>query len=229
MVNRKITLGLLALVGGLTVVGSGFCAWHFGDAVNGATQSINNAQITTIAKGLGTITASVVPEHVALELDQGGYANKTDLDKGISFVTGETTYNTAISAKYEISAKDSLNAMNAGLTATFDCTVTLKKEFADYIEFKKSFYSGNSTIGEDASHNATFKVSEPIDFDKAAITKNISFNIDTNADLVNSAFKYKDGKKPQTEEAFNTLWKLNTIAHENLLTFSYSLNVTTKK
>lgn len=226
MVNRKITLGLLALVGGLTIVGSGFSAWHFGGTVEGVSQSVD-AQITDISKGLGTIKASTIPAGVSLQLDQGGYANRTFADKGISFVKGLDTYNEAISATYEIESVDSLNAMNAGLKATFDCTVTLKKEFAEYIEFKNTFYTGDSTIGLDTNNNATFTVSEPIEFSASKITKTISFNINTNADLVNSAFKYKDGKKPQDETAFTALHALNSV-YTNVLTFTYSLNVTAK-
>lgn len=55
MVNRKITLGLLALVGGLTIVGSGFSAWYFGDNNLNATSNVD-AHVTPLAEGFGKIT-----------------------------------------------------------------------------------------------------------------------------------------------------------------------------
>lgn len=226
MVNRKITLGLLALVGGLTIVGSGFSAWYFGDNNLNATSNVD-AHITPLAEGFGTITVENLG-HFNLQLDQGGYANKEALDKGISFINADlSTRNEAITATYEIESGDSLNAMNAGLQATFDCKVTLKKEFADYIKFKNTFYTGDSTIGVDASNNATFTVSKPITFTASKVIETISFNIDTNANLVNSAFEYKSGMKPQDKAALTELQKLNVVDNK-ALTFTYSLNVTAK-
>lgn len=230
MVNRKITLGLLALVGGLTIVGSGFSAWYFGDNNLNATSNVD-AHVTLLAEGFGKITVENLG-HVNLQLDQGGYANKEALDKGISFINADLSKrNEAITATYEIESGDSLNAMNAGLKATFDCTVTLKKEFANYIKFKDTFYTGNSTIGVDTSNNATFKVSKEITFTANKVTEEISFNISTSDDLVNSAFEYKPGMKPQDKIAFEALYALNDTAakvYQNALTFSYSLNVTAK-
>lgn len=226
MVNRKITLGLLALVGGLTIVGSGFSAWHFGSADVKGNSSIN-AQVTDVAENFGAITASDVAG-LALQLDQGGYANKADADKGISFVQGLATYNTNITATYEIEAGDSLHAKNAGLKASFDCVVTLKKEFAEYIEFKPTFYADAFTTGSDEAGNTTISLSKQITFTETKVTEAYSFNISTGADLVNSAFKYKDGKKPQDKASFDVLHALNTTAHESALTFSYSLNVIAK-
>lgn len=226
MVNRKITLGLLALVGGLTIVGSGFSAWYFGSADVKGSSSIN-AQVADVAEEFGTITTSDVAG-LALELDQGGYANKAIADKGISFKKGMNLHNEPITAKYSIEAGKSLHAMNAGLKATFDCVITLKKEFADYIEFKRTFYGEAFTVAKDAQENSTITLSKPITFIDGLVEEIYSFDISTGTDLVNKAFKYKDGKKPQDKASFDVLHALNTTAHENALTFSYSLNVIAK-
>lgn len=226
MVNRKITLGLLALVGGLTIVGSGFSAWYFDSADVKGSSSIN-AQVTDVAEDFGTITTSDVAG-LALELDQGGYVNKADADKGISFKKGMDLHNEPITAKYSIEAGKSLHAMNAGLTATFDCVITLKKEFAEYIEFKSTFYCEAFTAVDDAEGNTTITLSKPITFIHGVVEETYSFDISTGTDLVNKAFKYKDGKKPQDKTAFETLHALNTTAHADALTFSYSLKVTEK-
>lgn len=229
-VNRKITLGLLALVGGLTIVGSGFSAWYFNSADVKGSSSIN-AQVADVAEDFGKITTSDVAG-LALELDQGGYENKANAEKGISFKKGMILHNEPITATYSIEEGKSLHAMNAGLTATFDCVITLKKELAEYIEFKPTFYSEAFTVVTDTvTNNSTITLSKPITFIAGKVTETYSFDISTDTDLVNKAFKYKEGKKPQNKTDFDKLYALNdttTNVYQNALTFSYSLNVKAK-
>ncbi len=228
--KRKLMLGLLSAVGGLTIIGSGFSAWYFGDNNLDATKSIN-ANVTPLASAFGTITLDSTA-NIELILDQGGYANIANHDKGISFIQVSeggvsSTFNGNLGAHYEIEAGDSLNAKNANLTATFECVVTLRKEFATYLDFKDSFYTGASTIGT-LDGAKTFKVSKPITFTESKVTEDIKFNFSTSAELVNDALKYVDGKKPQTKAQFDDLFALNDTTNkyfENVLTFTYSLNV----
>lgn len=229
MVNRKITLGLLALVGGLTIVGSGFSAWYFGDGVESKTQNVN-AHITPLAEKFGTITTTdLAGAGVSLQLDQGGIKNKADLDKGISFIDGyEETYNTTINGTYSIISDNSVNAMNAGLKAKFKCVVTLKKAYAEYIEFKDSFYDQPFTRATDGEGNTIVEVSKDVEFKRSDVSSQINFNIATDSTtLINSAFKYKTGKKPQDKAELATLQTLN-VKDNNALSFVYSLEILTK-
>ena len=227
--KRKLMLGLLSAVGGLTIIGSGFSAWYFGDNNTTASNSIN-AAVTPLASTFGTITPDNT-SGITLQLDQGGYVNIADHEKGISFIQVSegvsSTFNGNLGAHYEIKAGDSLNAKNANLSATFECVVTLRKEFATYLDFKTDFYTGASTIGT-LDGAKTFKVSKPITFTESKVTEDIKFNFSTSAELVNDALKYVEGKKPQTKAQFDDLFALNDETNkyfENVLTFTYSLNV----
>lgn len=224
--KRKLMLGLLSAVGGLTIIGSGFSAWYFGDNDAASKNQSINAHVTNVANKLGEITVDTDIAGVKLQLDQGGFANIEDTDKGISFVKGSDTFNEPLKATYKIKDEDSKLAKDAGLQASFDCLVTLKKEFAQYIEFKNSFYGGTFTTGSDTAGNTTIKLSKPITFTETQITETYEFNITTETNLTNMAFKYKDGKKPQDKTAHGNFHTLLKGVYENALTFTYSLNVT---
>lgn len=226
--KRKLMLGLLSAVGGLTIIGSGFSAWYFGDhEIEDSVQNVN-AHVTPVADTLGTISVTDLAG-VSLQLDQGGYDNKTDITKGISFTHGtETTFNSNIVASYTIGDTQSINVNNAGFKATFNCVITLKKEFAEYIEFKDSFYGETFTPEIDTvTGNTTITLSKDINYG-SAINTSYTFHIDTDPTTkVNSAFQYKSGKKPTTAEQYNTFKELNNHA-ANVLTFSFSLKVVNK-
>ena len=223
--KRKLMLGLLSAVGGLTIIGSGFSAWYFENKIDPNTQNVN-AHVTPIADTLGTLTVTSLAG-VELSLDQGGYANKDDLTKGISFTHGtEGTFNSDIVANYKIEGEKSINVNNAGLKATFDCVITLKKEFAEYIEFKDTFYDETFTTGTDAAGNTTITLSKGITYG-ATIDTSYTFHVATDTNKVNSAFRYKIGKKPVSVGEYNTFKGLNNHAAD-VLTFSFSLNVTNK-
>ena len=224
--KRKLMLGLLSAVGGLTIIGSGFSAWYFGDNDAASKNYSIHAQVTCIADTLGAITLDTDIAGVALQLDQGGFANKADTDKGISFVKGLATFNEPLKATYKIEYGASKLAKDAGLKASFDCLVTLKKEFAEYIEFKNSFYGETFTTGLDKAGNTTINLSKPITFTEAQIIETYEFNIATETNLTNNAFKYIDGQKPQDKTAHGNFHTLLNGVHENALTFTYSLNVT---
>lgn len=226
MANRKITLGLLALVGGLTIVGSGFSAWYFGDNNLNVASNVD-AHVTPLAGNFGTIT----PVEVAglqLQLDQGGYENRTNLEAGISFHEGTSgVYNGTIGATYSIDGNKSLNALNAGLKGTFECVVTIKEEFAKYVEFKAdTFVAADDQAAIVTSTASSIKLSKNITFGVALDSK-FTFNLGTNADLSNKALKYVNGMKPQNQTSFNDLYDLNEN-NISAISFSYSLNVTAK-
>ena len=219
--KRKLMLGLLSAVGGLTIIGSGFSAWYFGDNNIVASSSIN-AKVTDLATKFGIITPTDVTG-VVLELDQGGYKNKTDDYKGISFTKDGAIYDEKIGASYHIDATDSINAMNAGLKATFNCVVTLKTGFATYLEFKPGFYRDSAfTVIVDGAGNKSFTVSKDITFVNGEVNSKFEFDITSYGDHTNNAFKYVKDKKPTDIDSYNALHKLDP---KNVLTFTYSLDV----
>ncbi len=225
--KRKLMLGLLSAVGGLTIIGSGFSAWYFGDNDAASKNQSINAHVTNVANKLVEITVDTDITGVSLQLDQGGYANMADRDKGISFVDGNgATFNNALKATYKIREADSILAKDAGLQASFNCVVTLKKEFAEYIEFKTSFYAEAFTTGTDTAGNTTINLSKAVVFTGAPQQFEYTFNIAT-TDYTNSAFQYVAGKKPQDKGSHATLHALKAKT-AGVLTFDYSLEVTHK-
>ncbi|MCI6788906.1 MAG: hypothetical protein MR606_03615 [Mollicutes bacterium] len=223
--KRKLMLGLLSAVGGLTIIGSGFSAWYFGDS-NIVKNSNIDAHVTPLASAFGEITTSDI-SGVSLQLDQGGYENAKDVTKGISFTYGtESTFNSDITGTYTISGDNSKKANDAGLKATFECVVTLKKEYAEFIEFKDGFYGETFTRSSDTAGNTTINLSKPITFG-VGLTETFTFHVSTNDQKVNTAFQYKENKKPTNSTDFAKLYALNDKA-SNVLTFNYSLKVVSK-
>lgn len=232
--KRKLMLGLLSAVGGLTIIGSGFSAWYFGDTSKDAHTNIGT-HVTNASDGLGEVTLNANPTDLNLVLDQGTKANAADLDKGIYFGTYNTTTPTILDgfdlytgdygAKYTISAADSNNAKLAGLkTGVFKVKVTLAKVAAEYIEFKGTFIAGLDTATAIQTDTATgdvyFELIKDFSFGHADTTLSFDFDIST-TDYTNAAFKYKAGKKPQGKAAHTTL---QTALNEKseILKFDYT-------
>ncbi len=151
--KRKLVLGLVALAGGLTVVGSGFASWYFGATdVTGAaavgyhTTDMNNGigsleSNYTLATSDASATALGASDKLYLCLDQGHYANKVDATCGVSFhklattATGdsdfsESTLVSKLGVKYTLPKESLITLQNAGVTqATLTATFTLHTEY----------------------------------------------------------------------------------------------------
>lgn len=235
--KRKLMLGLLSAVGGLTIIGSGFSAWYFEGSAEAKHSNID-VTVTDVVSQYGTIEATKV-EGLTLCLDQGGFAQKDNHEAGITFVTpdedpstysGHKIYNGEFGATYTIEAIDSLNAKNAGLKATFKAVVTLKEVAAKYLTFKPEFTNalGYTVPTYEAGHDVTFTLEQTFDFSDSKQTLKFNFDLKTNADLSNNAFKYTDGKKPQDKTAYEEMKAELLATHESILTFDYSLEVTHK-
>ena len=235
--KRKLMLGLLSAVGGLTIIGSGFSAWYFDGAEVKADSNIG-VTVTNVASEFGAITATDVPG-LTLYLDQGGFAQKTNHDAGITFATptpdlsslsGATTYNGEFDATYSIEALKSQNAKNAGLKATFKATVTLKEAAAKYLTFQTSFTNadGYTVPTYTAGSDVTFTLTQDVEFTGENQTFKFEFNLKTETSLKNNAFKYTENMKPQNKTDLETMRAAVNAHHKSILTFNYSLEVAAK-
>lgn len=245
--KRKLLLSLLAFAGGLTVVGSGFSAWYFGSQEQTATKSINH-YITDLNSSVGTLTDLNASDNLYIVFNQGGYANKDDVTKGISItnVTGTVsdsntgTLLETIGAKYEISANHITTLLNAGITSgTFSATLELTTKAANYIEFK-SYEGYDTTTGKgtlpDASGlslNAektkvtyTYKVDFNSSVDSSSVVSDYSqeFKFDASTtDGVNKMLQYKTGKKPTDANGYNDM--AQALDENTLMNISYSFKI----
>lgn len=235
--KRKLMLGLLSAVGGLTIIGSGFSAWYFEGSAEAKHSNIG-VTVTDVVSQYGTIKATEVVG-LTLCLDQGGFAQKDNHEAGITFATPITdtstlstykTFDGDFGATYTIEAGNSLNAKNAGLKATFKVVVTLKEVAAKYLTFKDTFTdaAGYKVPTYEAGHDVTFTLEQTFDFSGSEQTLKFNFDLKTNTDLSNNAFKYTDGKKPQDETAYREMKAALLATHTSILTFDYSLEITHK-
>lgn len=235
--KRKLMLGLLSAVGGLTIIGSGFSAWYFEGSAEAKHSNID-VTVTDVVSQYGTIEATKV-EGLTLCLDQGGFAQIANHEAGITFTTPTTdtstlsnckTFDGDFGATYTIEAGASLNAKNAGLKATFKVVVTLKEVAAKYLTFKDTFTDavGYKVPTYETGHDVTFTLEQTFDFTGEKQTFKFNFDLKTNNDLSNNAFKYTDGKKPQDETAYGEMKTALLATPTSILTFDYSLEVTHK-
>lgn len=246
--KRKLLLGTLAALGGLTVVGSGFAAWYFNESeVESKTHSVNH-HVTDLNEGVGTLTDLNETQNLYLILDQGGYAYKDVEERGISLtnVSGtvsDTNLGTVIDyvgANYKIEAADRTTLVNAGISkGTFKAEFTLTSAAATYIQFR-SITEGYIGQKYSTTEGGTFTVTDS----KMTYTRDIDLSADADADYSNDfkfdtrtfaddaeshagenvMFKYVDGKKPTTTETYNAM-KI-ALGTDAILTLSYSFTLT---
>ena len=236
--KRKLMLGLLSAVGGLTIIGSGFSAWYFEGSAEAKDSNIG-VTVTDVVSQYGTIEATEV-EGLTLCLDQGGAKNNTNLDAGITFVTpdadpstysGHKIYNGEFGATYTIDAGKSKLAKNAGLEAIFKAEITLKEVAAQYISFKDTFTTaaGYTAPAYSGTGDAVITLTQKVTFTDDPQELSFNFNLKTDSsDLSNAAFKYNNDKKPQNNTALQDMRSALNVKDLVVLTFSYSLDVVAK-
>lgn len=135
--KRKLLLGTLAALGGLTVVGSGFASWYFAEKTGITESGSVNHHVTDLSEGVGTLTDLNETQNLYLILDQGGYAYKDVEERGISLTNVSGTVSDTnlgdvvdfVGANYEIEAADRTTLVNAGIkTGTFKAEFTLTQQ-----------------------------------------------------------------------------------------------------
>lgn len=246
--KRKLLLGTLAALGGLTVVGSGFASWYFAEKTGLTESGSVNHHVTDLSEGVGTLTDLNETQNLYLILDQGGYAYKDVEERGISLtnVSGtvsDTNLGTVIDyvgANYKIEAADKTTLVNAGIKkGTFKAEFTLTSAAATYIQFR-SITEGYIGQKYSTTEGGTFTVTDSkmtytreIDLSAAPTTdysNDFKFDTRTFADDAtanpgeNVMFKYVDGKKPTTTETYNAM--KTALGTDAILTLSYSFTLT---
>ncbi len=243
--KRKLLMGLLALSGGLTVVGSGFSAWYFSQTVD--TINSNAAiHVTDIVDGAGSLTAladgnDLGTDKLYLELDQGGYTNATVTTKGISLkklANGAVPNDddlegidqlASIGAKYSI-AKDKLTLLQrAGIKkGTFKAVITLTSDATTYVKFADNYsVVGNQETDGLNTEKTTFTFSKDVDLENASIGEvgtnfEESFTFTTAVtDESCAMFEYKS--KPNDKTDYEAM--KSALNGKELLIVSYSFTL----
>lgn len=232
--KRKLLIGALAFVGGLTVVGSGFSAWYFGSTELTKDNAINH-YVTDIADNIGTLTDLNESDKLYIILDQGGYENINDATKGVSITKSETTPTdealgdevATIGAKYEISKENFVTLHDAGIEkGTFTATLNLSTAAQTYLKFvaspSVSVDTDKVTDGLTRT-DTTLTYTYDVDF-TATVTADYSktFTFDSSTtDTVNALLQYNT--KPATKDAYEAM--KTALGSESLLTINYSFKI----
>lgn len=232
--KRKLLIGALAFVGGLTVVGSGFSAWYFGSTELTKNNSINH-YVTDIADDIGTLTDLNASDKLYIILDQAGYSNRDDATKGVSITSSENTPTDAsqgtavdkLGAKYEIAQAKFTALHDAGVKkGTFTATLELSTKAQTYLKFVSSpKVSVDTDAVSEGLERTDAKLTYTYDIDFAtAATADYSntFTFDSStADGVNALLQYN--KKPTTKETYETM--KTALGTDPLLTIKYSFKI----
>ncbi len=235
-------LSLVALCGGLTIVGSGFSAWYFSIDALEESNKINH-YVTELNDSIGKLTDINKDENLYVILDQGDYENMKVDTKGISItkVTGDVSDSnlgdavSAIGAKYEITKEAATKLVAAGVTkGTFTANFELSKAAAKYIKFKTDYTGGKnlptSTVSGDGITVASDKISYTytVDFtEHTSANYEVNFKFDSSTtEKVNAMLQYNgvdttgaETGKPTTKNLYD-LMKTN-IGTDPVVTISY--------
>lgn len=233
--KRKLLIGALAFVGGLTVVGSGFSAWYFGSTELTKNNSINH-YVTDIADDIGTLTDLNASDKLYIILDQAGYSNLNEATKGVSITSSETTPTDAslgtavrlLGAKYEIAQAKFTALHDAGVKkGTFTATLELSSAAQAYLKFVSSpkVSVDTTAVSEGLTRtDAKLTYTYDVDFATAAATKDYSktFTFDSSTtDGANALLQYKN--KPTTKETYEAM--KTALGTNSLLTINYSFKI----
>lgn len=227
--RKRFLLGLVAITGALTVVGSGFAAWYFDASIKDVTNKIGTT-VTPLADSIGTLTDNNTSDTISIVLDQGGYANKSDATKGISIVKGDDKAEVStLSATYKIEVDDAKNLVAAGITSgTFTVTYTLSTTAANYIEFaSKKVKFGETDVDPSSSTDNSFTCSINVVFSTVtSSTYSLTASVDTSTtDGANALLKYK--AKPSSKESYNSMSSaLNNSTDALTVNYSFAANTT---
>lgn len=228
--RRKLLLGLVAISGALTVVGSGFAAWYF-DVTDFSASKTISTQVTPLADNIGTLTDLNKDDTIKIVLDQGGYTNLSETTKGISIVkctSGSTDSNLdALQAKYEISKTNAEYLVAAGITSgTFTVKYELTPTAKKYIEFKTpSVKFGDKDPTNTTTSTESFTCTYEVKFNEISSDYSVIASVDTTTtDKVNALLKYKSKPTDKTSyESMSSDFETSSIA----LTVSYTFAVNT--
>lgn len=245
--KRKLVLSLVALCGGLTIVGSGFSAWYFSIDALKATNSINH-YVTDLNDSIGTLTDLNKDEKLYVILDQGDYENMKVETKGISINNVTDTVSDSnlgnevatIGANYALTKEAATKLVAAGVTeGKFTATMELSTAAAKYIKFKTSYNGGSSlptsTVTGDGITVADAKISYTytVSFaDHTSSDYSVDFKFDSSTtDKVNAMLQYNgidttgtETGKPTTKNLYD-LMKTN-IGSDPIVTITYGFAAT---
>lgn len=140
--HNKYATFVLPVLAGLAIVGAGFSTWVFGQENNDASaNATGTVQITDAddqlgaALKLGTVSDGDFTEGPAtftLELDQGGYSNRTENTVGISVIDGLESFD----LKWSTTNTDFLTVYDGyTLTLTLTATVVYGGDTETYIKW----------------------------------------------------------------------------------------------
>ncbi len=250
--KRKLLLSLVALCGGLTIVGSGFSAWYFSVDKLETTNSINH-YVTDLNNGIGTLTDKNKDQSLYLILDQGGYQYMDDATHGVSITkvpgtasdknTGDLV--SQIGVNYGITVADATTLVGAGIkTGTLTATLKFTDVAQKYLTFKSfgTAYAGGDALPKDegkysldvAATTITYKYT--VDFEAIATgttdySKDFLFDSST-TNGVNAMIQYFDAdyeasgakQKPQSKDAYNAM--KTALSDATLLNIAYTFEVT---
>lgn len=188
MLQRKFLSILLPVVTLGVVVGSGFSAWYFDDTNIGAKDINVNVQITDKVTTVGTLEFLTRQDQLPTKviLDQGGYANKEDVTKGISFDKTE------IKAQFKFINEAEFNRLNAaGMHVAVTQKITLDKTFATYVDLVTP---GDFGTREENTNHVTYTKIVPLKTYEANYDYTINLSSSNEANVF---LKYIEGQKPQ--------------------------------
>ena len=180
MLNRKLLALVLPAVAVSALVGSGFSAWYFAEEnIGGVGQEVKVSITDKVDESVGTLALNGT-QATKLTLDQGGFVNRTALDKGISFDEE------SVGATFTFNGNSFTNLDSAGMKVKVTRTITFTKNLLDYVEVTGlSNYTVGSTV-----HTVTQDVTSN------TLTDTIKL-MSEDEDYTFLILKYKEGKKPQ--------------------------------
>ena len=249
MMKRKFLAVVLPIIGCATVVGSGFSAWYFGDPGNAKREGSFGVNIDITKEVKDATNSLTISTGVSqfngykLLLDQGGYANKGNLDSGIMFtnetptpvqVSTTSTIDWNFNVKYSSSSTSIKQLYEAGLQIRFEFNITLSEGkdadsagLNDYIKVKNDVAVGiTSTTGPLNASSSKFESSDDVTYSAQYIlngsgldTKNAVYQFTLDMDTTgptfsNALFQYK--QKPQDEDGDEYQAMTEALADANI-------------
>lgn len=205
MLNRKLLALVLPAVAVSALVGSGFSAWYFAEEnINGLGQEVKVSITDMVDESVGTLALNGT-QATKLTLDQGGFANKGEPNKGISFDQE------SVGATFTFNGNSFTNLDSAGMKVKVTRTITFTENLLEYVEVTGlSNYTSGSTV-----HTVTQDVTSN------KLTDTIELMSEGNC----SFLKYKEGKKPQNSTDYAAMvGNLNGAS----ITFNWTAEVVTK-
>ncbi len=202
--HNKYATFVLPIVAGLAIVGAGFSTWVFANQ-NDSDDSLTGTVSVTGVDNTGvepTITigecgveanqfTAASNDTFTVELDQGGVSAATDITKGITVKFSDTTLEDGlIDFQWKLSADDTTAYSNAKVYLTY--SLSLDGVVSNYAELK------GTTSGSHLEPSTAALISE---LEK----ENGCAYINVNANLTGNIWNYKEGAKPTSLDAYNSM------------------------